>query len=260
MEEHDKAAKDLREETSAFSEAIHEAEHALTSRPTISIRLRLVVGFLLCFFLTGAVVIASVIILHQIKSKLSFLETTGSLTYEIQQARRYEKNYFLYGTDIEKAAVNAKVASELLDIERGNVLEVAGEGNLQALTEHLGNYRELLETCRTKNADNSWSKGEKKDLEAALREHGSKLISLSESLRNKEKESINRMIKISATVPFIFLIVLLLLIIFILRFMVRAIVSPLRRFQGYYRRISEGDFTPIAPARRYRDEFSDLEP
>lgn len=258
MEENDKAAKDLREETSAFSEAIHEAERALTSRPTISIRLRLVVAFLLCFFFTGAVVVASVIILHQITSKLSFLETTGSLRYELQQARRYEKNYFLYGTDIEKAAVNAKVAGELLDMERGNVLEVAGEVNLEALTQHLGHYIDLLEACSKKDAGAEWKTGEKKALERELREHGSRLISLSESLRNKERKSIDGMLRVSETVSFIFLGVLLLLIIFFLRFLVGAIVSPLKRFQGYYRRIAEGDFTPIAPARRYRDEFSDL--
>lgn len=258
MAEIEQEQEGVRSETVEFREDVHRAERALRSRPTISIRLRLVVGFLLCFFLTGAVVVTSVVILHQLKSKLHFLETAGSLTYELQQARRYEKNYFLYSTDLEKAVLNARAAGQILDMERGNVLEVAGEVNLEALTQHLGHYIDLLEACRKKDAGAEWTTGEKKALEKELREHGSRLISLSESLRNKERKSIDGMLRASETVPFIFLGVLLLLIIFILRFLVGAIVSPLKRFQGYYRRIAEGDFTPIAPARRYRDEFSDL--
>lgn len=258
MGEKDAGSRELRNETLKFRDDVRQAEHALRSKSTISIRFRLVLGFLLCFFLTGAVVIASVTILHQLRSRLQFLETTGSLTCELQQARRYEKTYFLYSTDLEKAVLNARTADHILDKERGNVLEVAGEADLEALTRHLDSYTGLLKQCAQKDAADKWKTGEKKVLEKKLREHGSRLISLSESLRNKDQESIDGMLMATETVIFIFLGVLLVLMIFIHRFMVTAIVSPLKRFQGYCRRIADGDFTPIAPARRYRDEFSDL--
>jgi signal transduction histidine kinase len=41
-------------------------------------------------------------------------------------------------------------------------------------------------------------------------------------------------------------------------FVIGHVIRPFRRFQRYFHRISEGDFSPITPARRYRDEFSDL--
>ena len=40
--------------------------------------------------------------------------------------------------------------------------------------------------------------------------------------------------------------------------MSRNIVGSIVRFESYAQRISAGDFTPITPARRYRDEFTDL--
>jgi signal transduction histidine kinase len=39
---------------------------------------------------------------------------------------------------------------------------------------------------------------------------------------------------------------------------IRAFLNPLGRFQAYAARIGDGDYTPIKPARRFRDEFSDL--
>jgi len=39
---------------------------------------------------------------------------------------------------------------------------------------------------------------------------------------------------------------------------VRAVVSPLNRFMEYVSRIGAGNYEPIRPVRRYRDEFSSL--
>jgi signal transduction histidine kinase len=41
-------------------------------------------------------------------------------------------------------------------------------------------------------------------------------------------------------------------------FFTRALMDPIRRFQAYTRRIAQGDFSLIRPARAYRDEFSEL--
>jgi len=41
-------------------------------------------------------------------------------------------------------------------------------------------------------------------------------------------------------------------------FLGRRMLSPLRRFVAYSERIATGDYSPIMPARRYRDEFSNL--
>jgi signal transduction histidine kinase len=239
-------------------ERMRSSEEALMGRPSMSIRFRLVVGFLLCFFLSGAIAIATVVILYQVQFKLQFLETTQSLTYNVQQARRYEKNYFLYGTDLENALLEAESAESLLASEKGNILEVAGRTSLSSLSRHMEQYRALLTQAEKRERTKSWSPGEKAQMETALREHGGRIIQLVSNLMVKERSSVNRMIKVSQVVPVVFLGLLLLLIIYIVNFLARAIVGPLKRFQDYTRRIAEGNFSPIAPARKYRDEFSDL--
>jgi two-component system NtrC family sensor kinase len=234
------------------------AEQALLARPTVSIRLRLVVGFLLCFFLSGTIAVATVVILYQVRFKLQFLETTTKMAYEVQQARRYEKNYFLYGADLSVARSHAEAAQALLLAEMGNILEVAGPDNLSEMTRHLTRYDELLSRCEELEQSGTWSEDEKRSIEMGLRETGARIIESAEALAAKERASVDRMLKASQVVPIAFLGVLLGLIIYIIQFLARAIITPLSRFQDYTRRIAAGDFSPIMPARRYRDEFSDL--
>jgi signal transduction histidine kinase len=59
-------------------------------------------------------------------------------------------------------------------------------------------------------------------------------------------------------VPFIFLAALFLLMLLVVNFLLRQILGSLSRFMKYAQRIATGDFTPITPTRRYRDEFSEL--
>ena len=73
----------------------YEAQRALKERPSFSIRARITLGFLLWFILSLGITIASLVILSRIRNKLTFMESASNYTFEIQQARRFEKNYFL---------------------------------------------------------------------------------------------------------------------------------------------------------------------
>jgi signal transduction histidine kinase len=46
--------------------------------------------------------------------------------------------------------------------------------------------------------------------------------------------------------------------IIIATFVIGHVIRPFKRFEQYFKRIASGDFSPITPIRRYRDEFSDL--
>jgi signal transduction histidine kinase len=59
---------------------------------------------------------------------------------------------------------------------------------------------------------------------------------------------VEAMIKLSRQVPLIYLT----------HFLAQQIVLPLNRFVDYTLRIAQGDFTPITPAKKYKDEFSRL--
>jgi len=240
------------------AEELRNAEGAFLNRPRVSIRMRIVVGFLLCFFLMGATALIVLAFLYHARSSIRFLAVTENLTFEIQQARRYEKDFFLYGTNLKAATAHADQAVELLRDDTVNILDVAGEKNLSELNYHLGAYRALLQECRTLDRPGGMAPSGSTQIEKALREHGARLISLARTLNNREAEAANRVLKFSQIVPFIFLALLLLLIFWVAHLLSRTITRSLTRFQGYTRRIAEGDFSPIRPAKPYHDEFSEL--
>ncbi len=240
------------------AEELRDAERAFLNRPRVSIRMRIVVGFLLCFFLMGATALVVLAFLYHARSSIRFLAVTENLTFEIQQARRYEKDFFLYGTNLKAATAHADRAVDLLRDDTVNILDVAGEKNLSALNYHLGAYRALLQECRTLDRPGGMAPSNSTQIEKALREHGARLVSLARTLNNREAEAANRVLKFSQIVPFIFLALLLLLIFWVAHLLSRTITRSLTRFQGYTRRIAEGDFSPIRPAKPYHDEFSEL--
>ena len=251
--------KDLPEYSLGESEALrlHETERAFRSRPMVSIRLRIVAGFLLCFFLTGVTALVTLTILYQARGKLQFLRTSQDITFEVLQARRFEKDYFLFGTNLKTAKEHADRALALLQANTVNILDVAGEKNLAAMSRDLGQYDALLgQYIALEGA--GVDQGRMKALEEELRGPGSRITDLAWTLNAKESAAADRMLTLSQAVPFAFLALLLLLIFWVAHLLAKTITKSLERFQGYTSRIAAGDFGPIQPAKPYRDEFSDM--
>jgi two-component system, NtrC family, sensor kinase len=242
------------EESSSTLDALAaEAERALRSRPSFSIRARLGTGFVLWLLLSVGITSYSILTIERIRDKLVFLEAVGSYTFEIQQARRFEKNYFLYGTNRDDALEHVRNAREILTREHDNMMNVVGEQELAAMTEHLGRYGELLQGLRGKGRG-----VEDGTVETELRTHGGEMVSGAERLAAKERQAVNQMLAVSARVPLVFLFVLLLSLIYFALLIARQVLAPVHRMLQASRRIADGDLTPIMPAKPYRDEFSDL--
>ena len=95
-------------------EQAQAAQQALVSRPRISIRLRIALGIISAFILKSALIIAAMLFISHVTKQQELLEHAGNFEFEIQQARRFEKNYFLYGTNLYDALNNAQNARNLL--------------------------------------------------------------------------------------------------------------------------------------------------
>jgi len=236
-----------------------KAQQALTGRPSFSIRRRLALGFLLWFVLSLAITVVSIITISQIKNKLYFTEATNNYTFEIQQARRFEKNYFLYHTNLGDALDHAYNAAKILEDEKTNIISVAGAANFRAMTGHIERYEELLTQLQKIEGDTSPSAlAEFSSIEAELREHGSEMVKVAKDLVAKERKAVNSMLLISQRIPIAFLLLLIFLNIYLAIFIARQMMAPLNRMMNATRRIASGDFTPIMPKRKYHDEFSEL--
>ena len=102
------------------------ARRALIERPSFSIRSRLLLGFLLLFVFSAGAEITSIITLGKLQNKTQFLGVADKYTNEIQQARRFEKNFFLYTTDLQFVFDHVTTAESLMASSEGELRAVLG--------------------------------------------------------------------------------------------------------------------------------------
>jgi len=236
-----------------------QVEKALLERPGFSIRNKLTLGFLLFFLLSTGMTVSAWLTLNRLQQKLKFLEITDHYTTEIQQARRFEKNYFLYGTNLEEVQEHVQNASTLLTSGKVEIESVIGEEMFLRVEKHLEKYLQRLEMLRTMDRDRApGTIPQHPNSEAELRQHGAAMVSQALKLAEEERKSVQLMIKLFKRVPLAFLAILLPLIIYTANFLARQMLAPLGRMLIVTDRIAQGDFTPIPPARRFRDEFTNL--
>jgi two-component system NtrC family sensor kinase len=236
-----------------------EAQRSLQDRPSRSIRLRIAIGFVVWFGLSLGLSITSIVILTRIEHKLHFMEAVASYTFEIQQARRFEKNYLLYRTNLDDALEQIGLAQQILDAEHRNIVTVVGENELQRMNEHLEGYRQLLLTLdRREEASASGRAASLDHIESELREHGAQMVQSAQQIMAKERSAVNTMLAVSRRIPLAFLVVLALLMIYLGQFVARQMLAPLSRMMEVTRRVSDGDYTMVRARRKYRDEFSEL--
>ncbi len=235
-------------------EALGEsADLALLQRPSVSIRARITLAFALIFALCLSITLWAMLALFEVQDKISFLQLADSYTSEIQEARRYEKNFLLYGTNLDDAIRHLTRAEALLHGDLPRVRRAVGEAALDTMLQFAVEYRHELQRLGQVR-DEAVRKG----VETELRRSGGQMVALALEYRAKEREAVDRMLTLARRIPFLFLGTVLLLMIGVGTFLARPILASLRRFTEYARRIGAGDFTPILPVRKYRDEFSQL--
>jgi len=240
----------------AWEKVAEEAQRGLRERPSVSIRTRLILGFAAWFVLSLAIAVFSMINVSQIQDKLRFLEAAQNYTVEIQQARRFEKNFFLYRTNLDDALEHIHNAREILNNNGEEMISVLGKPNYGAIQAQLKQYENLLK--KIKEIENQNPSPALEPLESELRRYGAEMVTVANQFLAKERESVNSMLALSHKIPLVFLSLLILLIIFLAYFVADQMLAPLNRMMAATTRIAEGDFTPIIPRRRYNDEYSKL--
>lgn len=234
-----------------------EAERAMVQRPSIGIRTRVALGFLALFALCVAATAGAWIMLSRLEVRLRFLATADRYTMEIQQARRFEKNYFLYGTNLQDIRGHLAKAKELLASCQADAESLVSPKDLARMQEHLDRYGRLVDELAALDREGGAAAG-RPPLEAEIRAHGSQMVAFALDLSQKERTNVYQTLALFKRLPFLFLGVLLVVSLLIAGFLARQILAPLGRLMATTQRIAAGDFTPLTPARRFRDEFSNL--
>jgi signal transduction histidine kinase len=242
-------------------QAVESTRKALLGRRRYSLRLHIYLGFFLIFLFVVGVAAAMMLTMYEVEKKLRFLEIANEYMLEIQQARRFEKNFFLYGTNLNDALENVYQAKQIFDDNKEELRTILGKDSQAIILSNFRRYEALLERL----VDLEQTKGHnpdypprKKEIEVELRRHGQEMVSLANHLMKKEKESLSEAILRSRHIHIYSLIFLLFFLVLNAYLLGSRILGPIRRFSVYAKRIASGDFSPITPGRSFRDEFTDL--
>jgi signal transduction histidine kinase len=241
--------------------AAESARKALLQRRRVSLRLQIFICFFLVFLFAAGIATLLMVTTYRVEQKLRLLEIVNDYVIEIQQARRFEKNYFLYGTNLSDALENIYQAKEVFDRNAEELKKILRQHGPGIVTPDIRRYEGLLKRLfelDLQGKDEPEYRRTKNELELELRRHGQQLVSFAQELMKKEKAAVAQALRGSRNIHLYSLIFLLFFISFIAYLLGSRVMGNINRFEQYARRIASGDFTPITPIKRFRDEFTDL--
>jgi two-component system NtrC family sensor kinase len=241
--------------------AAESAREALLARRPFSLRLQIYLGFFLIFLFAVGIATILLITMYQVEEKLRILEIVNDYVIEIQQARRFEKNYFLDGTNLSDALENVYQAKDIFDHNTEEFKKILTAGGKSVALPDINLYEGLLKRLVALEQNGKESQRyliDKKEMELELRKHGQRMVSFAQDLMTKEKRALTEALGRSRNIHIYFLIFLLIFIVFNAYLLGSRILGSINRFSVYAQRIASGDFTPITPTRVFRDEFTEL--
>jgi two-component system, NtrC family, sensor kinase len=235
------------------------ADQALLQRPRVSIRLRVVLLVLVTIALTGAMTLAAMIFIAQLGAKQLFIEKAANYAFDIQQARRFEKNFLLYGTSLPDALADVAMAGQVLTAAREDFCATLGTAAYARMAAGLSRYRVLLERLDTLSGQSDGgAAGRREAVQAELRRVGAALVTDAAGAIEKERLRFHHGLHSARIVILAGMILITVFAIYTIVFIIQRIFLPFRRFESYMRRIAAGDFSPVTPAKTFQDEFTDL--
>lgn len=238
---------------------IMSAERALTQRPRSTIRLMVALGFILNFLLICLITVTVVLFISRLGAKKLFLEKAGNYVFEIQQARRFEKNYLLYGIGLPDAISFTDNAQQVLETSKAEFINVIGKRAFTNMSNILDSYQGLLKDLNS----SALKPGEVPEdstglLQSQLRSAGAELLTDASSAIDKERLSFDTWLHTSKIIALNGLAIILIFEILLVTFITQKIFLSFKRFESYMHRIAGGNFSPITPVKKYQDEFTDL--
>jgi two-component system, NtrC family, sensor kinase len=246
--ETDSIAEPLSSEKSA-------ADHPQAIGPTISFRMQIVLGFLLFFLLSVSITVGAMLIINRIQHRIVALQTWEQFLFHVEQARRWEKNFFLYGTNLNDALASVDAAMELIVAKREFFLSSPSLAREQ-LVERLNVYSSHLDALEQAVANQEVNRQRIELIEAGLRENGGVIVEKAASFADYENEQITKWMDLIQKIPLYFLAFLFVLMSYTSFYLSQRFMRPMNNLIDSTRRIARGDFNRVKPVSRFNDEFA----
>jgi two-component system NtrC family sensor kinase len=251
----------LTTEGSRDTEGLDEStiKHLLQERPSFTIKMRLILIFLALFLIAAGISLTAMILLSDISDRVQFVSLADRFANEIQHARRSEKNYFLYGSDLSEVVQHLDNARGLLEQASAEFGHVVGQEELDTIRQSLAEYHELADELIAKTGETSF-RGSPEFIEKSeqLRAYGSMILERSLEIAMTERQLIATTTTRARSIHIGLLVSLLLIVVVVGWHTYRHIILRLNRLMVAAQRFAAGDFLPMTPQRKYKDEFSSL--
>ncbi len=243
------------------ADEIIQMEKALSGRPSLSIRFRIILAFLVTFIFSFGIGISSIFYISEMNSKQNFFDHAAKFAFTVEQARRHEKNYFLYHTrtDLFDALSNIKSAELILEDAASEMRFLLEHDTFKNLTNNLNQYQAFLnQIAYWHNSKDEAAKLDESNIEGQLRIYGHQILTDAMDLMDQERNKVHRTAQTFMLAAGFSLIINLIVMIWVAMELARQIVQPLGRAVQYTERIAAGNFDLVIPQRKFRDEFSNL--
>ena len=196
--------------------AAEQASRTLLARPRVSLKLQVYSTSVLAFLFAVGIATALVTTIRHMERKIRLLSIANDYVLEIEQARRFEKNFFLYGTNLSDALEMVYQANDILNRNAPALKEMLDEEVDHVIRPNLAAYRRLLDELVTlqQDAESPDYLPRKKQVEVALREQGHNMVALAQDLMNKEETALSEAMARSREILVYSLVFILLSLIF----------------------------------------------
>lgn len=231
----------------------------------VSLRKKIIIALLLFLTIGGSLWLLNYYKHTVLNQKLQILEKKEDLFNTILEARRYEKNYFLYTEtkNLEDSLSYANQAEKkLVDIIE-NYGRYTLDRNLANKLDKLRQYEKALFALLELHQKNKSPQSDSDLIEAfarhqeAIRTLARTITADMEQILNEERSYVNRLIRESRIYHLLALVGILALSVLTVLFFIFNVNRPLKSIETGIRKIVEGDYNNI-PAISSGDEFESL--
>ncbi len=239
--------------------ALTEQERELLERPAFSFRFQIILGFLIVFLLSVAIIIGAMVAVNHIQRRIITFQTWQRFLFDIEQARRWEKNFFLYGTNLQEALDSSHEAQKILKENLEALEAISGPRGKDEVVFHLSKYHALLQDLYQLAQAGTLSVRLKDELEGNLRHYGAMVVQDAADVAARENQMVVSWLDLMQKVPTYYLVFHFILMLWMTRFLSNRFMKPLNYLVKQTQRIATGDFSDVKPIRKYRDEFTTVE-
>jgi len=227
------------------------------------IRQKITVGFYVLVLCIVAIAGLTYGIVHEVENKLESLEIIDDFLNMTLEVRRFEKNYFLYGTEedfqdnvvfLDNLAKHLRDNSKLLSSLMGKAVFDDLFYSVQTYKEYIRRLHGMTTLHLKSSAMTARDRGE---VEQTIRDIGKKLTDVAELSSKRKREKIKRLLSTTGYVIFFSVLFFIIFGMFLATLLGRDIVKSFKILEDHTKKISHGDFM-YAPVNVKDEEIKSL--